>query len=305
MHKNSQPDLTIIILSFNVKELLLNCLKSLYTNKTEADKWQIIVVDNNSSDYSLDVAKKYFPDIEAIQTGKNLGFSGGNNHAVPYIKSDYVLFLNPDTEVVNDVVQRSLEFIKSDSNIGALNCRVELPDGTLDYSCHRGFPTPWNSFCYFSGLSKIFPKSKFFAGYTATYLDISKTHQMDCGNGAFMMLPKKVGDQVKWWDTDYFWNGEDIEFFYRIKKAGYKVYYFAQGKIIHYAGSSSGLKKSATVKVDKHTKIRSAKYGIKAMRIFYMKHYFTKYPYGIRHFILLGITLLEWYRLLRINTGMK
>jgi GT2 family glycosyltransferase len=254
----------------------------------------------------LDAAKERFPKIEAIQTGKNLGFSGGNNAGVPYVKSNYVLFLNPDTIVVKDVIQKSLEKLKSDPAIGALGCRIEFPNNSgLDYSAHRGFPTPWNAFAYFTGLAKLFPKSRLFAGYTATYLDINKTHEMDCGTGAFMMLPKKVGELVHWWDTDYFWNGEDIEFFYRIKEKGYKIIYFADGKIIHYKGSSSGLWKTAQTKVDPSVKLKAAKNGAKAMRIFYMKHYYKKYPPVIREIALLGIAILEKYRLFKIRTGLK
>ncbi len=299
-------DLSIIILSYNVKDLLIKCIDSIYSNKTKADNWQIIVVDNNSTDHSLDEAKARFPKIEAIQTGKNLGFSGGNNAGIPYVKSEFVLFLNPDTVVVGDVIQKSLEKLKSDPQIGALGCRIEFPNNSgLDYSAHRGFPTPWNSLMYFTGLAKIFPKSRFFAGYTATYLDINKTHEMDCGTGAFMMLPKKVGEMVHWWDTDYFWNGEDIEFFYRIKQKGYKVIYFADGKIIHFKGSSSGLWKTAQSKVDPAIKLKAARNGAKAMRIFYMKHYYKQYPPVIREIVLLGIAILEKYRLFKIKTGLK
>jgi GT2 family glycosyltransferase len=299
-------DLSIIILSYNVKDLLIKCIDSIYSNKTKADNWQIIVVDNNSTDHSLDEAKARFPKIEAIQTGKNLGFSGGNNAGIPYVKSEFVLFLNPDTVVVGDVIQKSLKKLKSDPQIGALGCRIEFPNNSgLDYSAHRGFPTPWNSLMYFTGLAKIFPKSRFFAGYTATYLDINKTHEMDCGTGAFMMLPKKVGEMVHWWDTDYFWNGEDIEFFYRIKQKGYKVIYFADGKIIHFKGSSSGLWKTAQSKVDPAIKLKAARNGAKAMRIFYMKHYYKQYPPVIREIVLLGIAILEKYRLFKIKTGLK
>lgn len=302
----TQPyDLSIIILSYNVKDLLIKCIDSIYRNKTKADNWQIIVVDNNSSDHSLEAAKEKFPRIEAIQTGKNLGFAGGNNAGIPYLKSDYVLFLNPDTIVVSDVIQKSLRYLKSDPKIGALGCRVEFPGGGLDYSAHRGFPTPLNSLAYFTGLAKLFPKSGIFSGYTATHLDINKTHEMDCGTGAFMMLPKAVGEQVHWWDTDYFWNGEDIEFFYRIKQKGYKIIYFAEGKIIHYKGSSSGLWKTAKTKVDPATKLKAARNGAKAMRIFYMKHYYKKYPPVIREIVLLGIAILEKYRLFKIKTGLK
>jgi GT2 family glycosyltransferase len=303
---NQSYDLSIIILSYNVKDLLLKCLDSIYRNKPKTDNWQIIVVDNNSTDHSLDEAKARFPKIEAIQTGKNLGFSGGNNAGIPYVKSEFVLFLNPDTVVVGDVIQKSLEKLKSDPQIGALGCRIEFPNNSgLDYSAHRGFPTPWNSLMYFIGLAKIFPQSRFFAGYTATYLDINKTHEMDCGTGAFMMLPKKVGELVHWWDTDYFWNGEDIEFFYRIKQKGYKVIYFADGKIIHFKGSSSGLWKTAQSKVDPAIKLKAARNGAKAMRIFYMKHYYKKYPPVIREIVLLGIAILEKYRLFKIKTGLK
>lgn len=300
-----QFDLSIIILSYNVKDLLLKCLDSIYRHKTKTDNWQIIVVDNNSTDQSLAEAKARFPKIEAIQTGKNLGFSGGNNAGVPYIKSGYVLFLNPDTTIVGDVIQKSLLKLKSDPQIGLLGCRIELPGGRLDYSAHRGFPTPWNSLSYFLGLSKIFPKFRFFSGYTATYLDLSKTHEMDCGTGAFMMLPYRVGEQINWWDTDYFWNGEDIEFFYRVKQKGYRVLYFAEGKIIHYKGSSSGLWKTAKVRVDPATKLKAARNGAKAMRIFYMKHYYSEYPVVIREIILIGIAILEKYRLFKIKTGLK
>lgn len=300
-----QYDLSIIILSYNVKDLLIKCLDSIYRNKTKSDNWQIIVVDNNSSDHSLEEAKEKFPRIEAIQTGKNLGFSGGNNAGVPYLNSEYVLFLNPDTVIVGDVIQKSLNYLKKDPTIGALGCRVEFPNGDLDYSAHRGFPTPWNSLAYFTGLTKLFPKFKFFSGYTATHLDVSQTHEMDCGTGAYMMLPTKVGEMVHWWDTDYFWNGEDIEFFYRIKQKGFKVIYFADGKIIHYKGSSSGLWKTAKVKVDPAVKLKAARNGIKAMRIFYMKHYYKQYPPVIREVVLLGIAILEKYRLFKIKTGLK
>lgn len=303
--RRAEPQLSIIILSFNVKDLLLNCLASIYKNKTSQDSWQVIVVDNDSSDESLESAKKFYPQIEAYQTGENLGFAKGNNFGVPYTRAETVLFLNPDTEVVGDVLQKSLQFLNSDPSIGALTCKVELPNGELDYSCHRGFPSPWNSLMYFSGLSKIFPKSKFFSGYSATYLSTSTTHEMDCGNGTFLMVKRDVGDKIGWWDKDYFWNGEDIEFFYRVKELGYKVYYFAGGKVIHFKGSSSGLQSTAKTVVPKERKINAAKHGVEAMRIFFKKHYYKNYPPILRDFIMLGIYALEKYRIFKINTGLK
>lgn len=278
-------ELSIIILNYNVKELLLKCLESIFKSKTKEDNWQIIVVDNASSDGSVEAVRKRYKDIEILENKKNLGFAAGNNSAISKAKAPVILFLNPDTVVVGAAIGKSYEYLMSNPDIGALTCRVELPDGKLDYSCHRGFPSPWNSFCYFLGLSKLFPKWKIFAGYTATHLDIRKIHEIDCLTGAFMMVRKIAGDQIDWWDTDYFWNGEDIEFCFDLKEKGWKIFFYPDAKIIHYKGSSAKKEKSKTTH-----------HGISAMRIFYMKHYYRKYLPILRDFVLAGIKMLEHYR---------
>lgn len=292
MVKEISPDLSIIILNYNVKDLLLKCLGSVFKNKNKDDNWQVIVVDNGSSDGSIGAIREIrgkYPGLELVENKTNLGFAGGNNVGVKYAKAPVVLFLNPDTLIVGDAIGKSLEYLMGNPDIGALTCRVELPDGKLDYSCHRGFPTPWNSFCYFTGLAKAFPKSPIFAGYTATYLNINKAHEIDCATGAFLMVRKIAGDQINWWDKDYFWNGEDIEFCYQLKGRGWKVYYYPDEKIIHYKGSSAKKEKSKTVI-----------HGVSAMKIFYMKHYYKKYPPLLRDLVLLGINMLEKYRKFKI-----
>lgn len=295
-------DLSIIILNYNVKDLLLNCLESIFKNRRKEDKWQVIVVDNASEDGSVGAVNKLYSHIgsgntiDLIENKENIGFSAGNNIGVKKAKASVVLFLNPDTIIVDEVIQKSYQYLLNNPDIGALTCRVELPDGRLDYSCHRGFPTPWNSLMYFSGLSKLFPHSPFFAGYTATHLDIKTTHEIDCCTGAFLMVRKIAGEQINWWDTDYFWNGEDIEFCYNIKQKGWKIYFYPEVKIIHYKGSSSGLWSSSQTKVDRKRKMETAKHGVSAMRIFYMKHFYKKYPPIFRGFVLAGIKTLEHYR---------
>lgn len=303
--KKKETELTIIILSYNVKNLLINCLESIYKTKTPEDHWQIIVVDNHSSDNTIPSIKLKFSKVKTISSKVNLGFSAGNNLAIPFIKGKYVLFLNPDTIVGKNTIQKSLLYIQEHGNVGALTCKVELPNAKLDYSCHRGFPSPWNTFCYFSGLSKIFPKSLFFSGYSATYLDMRETHEMDCGSGTFLLTRYNAAKEIGWWDEDYFWNGDDIEFFFRLRENGWRVVYYPEVKIIHYKGSSSGLWSTAKIKVNIETKLKSAKYATTAMRIFYKKHYYFKYPILIRDIFLLGIYLLEQYRLLKIKTGIK
>lgn len=294
-----EPDLSIVILNYNVRDLLVNCLASLIKNKSPKDNWQIIVVDNASSDGSVEAIKEKFEiatspkaprnDIALIESKENLGFAGGNNLAIPKIKAPVVLFLNPDTLIVGDVIQKCLEKLHQNPDLGAITCKVELPDGKLDYSCHRGFPTPWNSFSYFTGLSKLFPKSKLFSGYTASYLNINEEHEIDCCTGAFLMVRKIACEQIKYWDTDYFWNGEDIEFCYSLKEKGWKIYYYPKVKIIHYKGSSSSKEKSKTIS-----------HGSSAMRIFYKKHFYKNYPPLLRDIILAGIRFLELYRKLKI-----
>ncbi len=286
MTGSESPDLSIIILNYNVKELLINCLESIFKNKGKEYNWQIIVVDNASEDGSVEKVKEIYRNTgEIYRNNSNLGFAQGNNVGVKYAKAPVVLFLNPDTIIVGDTIQKTYQYLMGNPDIGAVTCRVELPDGRLDYSCHRGFPTPWNAFCYFSGLSKIFPHSPIFARYTATFLNVKTIHEIDCLTGAFMMVRKIAGDQVGWWDKDYFWNGEDIEFCYCLKEKGWKIFFYPEVKIIHYKGSSSG-----------KVKAKAISHGISAMRIFYMKHYYKKYPSIFRDLILLGIKLLEHYR---------
>ena len=276
------PDLSIIILNYNVKDLLLQCLESVFKNKSQ--NWQVIVVDNASSDNSVEAVKKKFPQVEIIKNQSNLGFAVGNNEGVRLAKAPVVFFLNPDTVIIKQAIQKTYDYLMGNPDIGAITCRVELPDGKLDYSCHRGFPTPWNSLTYFSGLAKIFPKWKIFSGYTAAYLDIKTTHEIDSLTGAFLMVRKIAGEQINWWDKDYFWNGEDIEFCFNLKEKGWKIYFFPEAKIIHYKGSSAQ-KEKATIS-----------HGTSAMRIFYKKHYYYQYPPILRDMILAGIKMLEHYR---------
>ncbi|EKD85346.1 MAG: Glycosyl transferase family 2 [uncultured bacterium] len=322
------PDLSIVILSYNVRDLLLNCLESIFKNITKEDNWQVIVVDNASTDGSVEAVKEKYKVaeinsgilrfaqndkkgarndnvVELIENKENLGFAAGNNEGVKCAKAPVILFLNPDTIIVGDAIQKSLEVLLSNPDLGALTCKVELPDGRLDYSCHRGFPTPWNSFCYFGGISKRFRKSPIFSGYTASYLDMTSPHVVDCISGTFFMVRKIAGEQVGFWDKDYFFNGEDIEFCYRLKEKGWQIYYYPLVKIIHYKGSSSGLWRTSGMKVQKTTKLTSASHAASAMKLFYKKHYYVKYPPLFRDFVLWGILLLEKYRKFKILTGLR
>lgn len=311
--------LSVIILNYNAGTFLEKCLKSLSKAgqswlKNANNSLEIIIVDNHSSDHSFDMARKFKSnnlnlDIKLIENKQNLGFSAGNNVGVKAISKDtnYVLFLNPDTVIFPGVLQKTIDFFNKKPKAGAVTCRLELADGSLDEACHRGFPTPWRALTYFVGLEKFFPHSKLFAGYTLGHkLKLNKPHQIDACSGAFLLIRKDLGEKLNWWDEDYFWYGEDIDFCYRIKKAGYQVWFLPGPKITHYRGVTSGVKKhtKGISKAKKDTKYKSAKASTKAMRIFYEKHYLDKYPFFISNVVLFGILVLENIRKIKIKIGL-
>jgi GT2 family glycosyltransferase len=296
--------LSVIIVSYNIEKLLKKAISSIY-NTYGKDDLQIIVIDNASSDDSVAMVKKEFPRVEIIKSETNNGFSAGNNLARKKAKGEVVLFLNPDVEVKGQAIGKCLDILTKNNDLGAITCKVMLPNGKVDYSCHRGLPTVWNTFCYWTYLAKLFPKSAHFAGYAATYLDINQPHYIECISGTFLMIKHRVLDNIGWWDEDYWWNGEDIEFCYRIKKAGYGIWYEPSETIIHYKGSSSGLWTTGVGQVSKETKIRSARSAAMAMRIFVNKHWRELGSAPIMYIVRLGIYLVEKYRLWKINLGVN
>jgi hypothetical protein len=302
---NTETDLDIVINTYNVKDLVLDCLASIYKQKTSSDKWTVIVADMASNDGTAPAVMKKFPQAITLACPDDLGFAKGNNYAKPYCKSKYVLFLNPDTIVNGKVIQKTLEILQSHKEFGAIGCKVLLPNGKLDYSCHRGLPTVWNSICYWTRLSKLFPKSERFAGYEATFLDTAESHTIDCITGAYLMIPRMILDKIHWWDETYFWNGEDIEMCYQIKKLGLKIWYEAGETITHFKGSSSGMYATAKAKVPKSETIKLAKSATRSMRLFIQKHWKELGPAPIVFVAWAGAWLLEQYRLAKIYLGLK
>jgi len=255
--------LSIIILSYNIKKLLVDCLASLPKHKD----WEVMVVDNASTDGSADLA--------TINNKINLGFAAGNNKAIKQSTSDYVLLLNPDTIVYPKTIETVLTYMQSHPDVGAATCRVELPDGSLDYSCHRGFPNPWNSLLHFLNIS---------SSYSTKNIP-STIHEIDALTGAFALVRRTAGNQVDWLDEDYFWNGEDIDFCYKLKEAGWKIMYLPDVKITHFKGSSA--------KATKDTRLKWALNSTQVMELFYKKHLASKYPFFVNWLVYLGINIVN------------
>lgn len=296
MKKN--PDLSIIILNYNTKELLRNCLTSLEKVKKEVGL-EVVVSDNGSTDGSLGMLKKDFPRVKLIKGEKNEGFAKGNNKARSIVSGKYVLFLNSDTEVYSNTLKEAVDCLDDNSEVGALTCKIVLQNGEPDKDARRSFPTPWVSLTHFSGLDRVFPKSKLFAKYWYGYLSVDETHEVDVLQGAFFMVRKNILDEVGWFDENYFLDGEDIDLCWKIKEKGWKIVYYPKVSILHIKGATKGKKHHSFGKVTKEEKLKYVLAGVNSMEIFYKKRLWNKYPLVISLLVVLGINFLKGLRYIK------
>ena len=293
-----QPDLAILIVNFKARDLLQKCLFSLRDAITRAKTDEIVVwvVDNNSQDGSVEMVETFFPWVHLVTNHDNVGFAKANNQVLTKINSRFVLLLNPDTLVPPETLVFMVGFMDKYPKVGAATCRVELGDGQLDWASHRGFPTPWAALTYFAGLEKLFPHSRLFGQYHLIYQDLKEIHEIDSPSGAFFLARREVIDEVGMLDEDYFMYGEDIDWAYRIKEAGWKIMYVPEVSIIHYKGISSGIKDHSRElsTADQSTKLRSQNAFYETMKIFYSKHYANKYP-ALLNWLVMAAINLKWY----------
>lgn len=305
--------LSIIIVNYNTYRLTKQTIDSVLEKKLPFE-YEIMLVDNKSMDDSIERLQQDYNNeitkgiVNITLNEANLGFSKANNIGIRKSKGEYILLLNSDTYVVEDCLEQGINYIEvfnkvagdqgqmseqcaatsigeqtMGSNhqsalqqIGALGCKVVLPDGTLDHACKRGFPTPKASFYYFMKWHKKDPVK--YGLYDALHLDEDEVGEVDCLMGAFMLMPREALDKVGLLDEDFFMYGEDIDLCYRIKQGGYKVIYYPEAQIIHYKGGSSKKRRNKVI-YDFHN----------AMWIFYKKHYTKIYPMWINSLVGLGI----------------
>lgn len=230
--------LSIIIVNYNVRYFLEQCLNSVYKAIPNISA-EVFVVDNNSPDDSVAMVKEKFPQVNLIHNLKNVGFSKANNQAIEIAKGEYVLLLNPDTVVEEDTFEKCITFMDSKPDAGGLGVKMIDGSGTFLPESKRGLPTPSVSFYKIFGFSKLFPKSKTFAKYHLGYLKENEINEIEVLSGAFMWMRKSVLEEVGYLDNAFFMYGEDIDLSYRIILGGYKNYYFPEAKIIHYKGEST------------------------------------------------------------------
>ena len=254
-------DLSVIIVNYNVKYFLEQCLCSVIKACNDIDA-EIFVVDNNSTDGSRDYLEKKFPQVNFRWKNSNDGFAKANNSVLSETKGGHILFLNPDTILPEDCFEKSLAFFQSHADCGALGVRMIDGSGKYLKESKRSFPSTVASFYKLAGFATLFPASTSFAKYYAGHLDEKQNAEVDVLAGAFMMVSRQVLNKVKGFDEDYFMYGEDIDLCYRIQKTGYKNYYFADTTIIHFKGEST--------QKNSYEYLRTF---YAAMKIFVTKHY--------------------------------
>ncbi len=257
--------LSVIIVSYNVKAYLEQCLHSVWAATPDIET-EVFVVDNNSTDGSVEyLARRFpaarFPDLHVLANPHNVGFGRANNQATRLATGRYVLYLNPDTVLTKDTLKDCIDFADRHPDLGALGVKMLKSDGSFAYESRRGLPTPWTAFCKMCGLNHLFPYSRRFGHYYMRYLDEHQPNAIEVVSGAFMLIPHKALAENGAFDEDFFMYGEDIDLSYRLTKAGHTNYYLPT-PILHYKGEST-----------QKSSFRYVHVFYQAMLIFFNKHY--------------------------------
>ena len=261
----SKPKVTIVVVNWKTPRLLAGSLRSLLADPN-SNQFEIVVVDNNSGDESVEMLRRDFPQVQTIANTENVGFSKACNQVIPDAKGEYVLLLNPDTVVVDCAVSKMAEYMDRNPECASVGPKVLNADGSLQLACRRSFPNPAAAFFRLSYLSFLFPKHPVVAKYNLTNADPDKEIDVDALSGSAMMVRKTVIDEIGLLDDDIYMFGEDIDWCWRFKEAGYAVRYYPEAVVYHYHGASSRFRRVGTT-IFLH----------KGMEVFYRKHLSKRY----------------------------
>lgn len=253
-------DLTVVIVNYRVKYFLEQTLRSVM-EATQGLRVEVIVIDNNSGDDSIEFSRQQFPQVTYIENTENVGFARANNQGIMMARGHYTLILNPDTIITSRCIQGSIAHMEAHDDCGAIGLRMVDGNGKFLPESKRAFPTPWVAFCKTFGLSSLFPNSPRFAKYHLRYLSDRKSHVVDILSGAYMFCRTDMLQRIGGLDEDFFMYGEDIDLSYRITQGGFKNW-FLPLDMIHYKGEST-----------KKDTLRYVRIFYEAMLIFYRKHF--------------------------------
>jgi GT2 family glycosyltransferase len=274
---DARPDLSVLVASYNTRDLLLDCLASLERN-TGALRVQTIVVDNASVDGSPEAVTARFPQVALVRNPVNEGFAKANNRALAAARGRFVLLLNPDTLVPPDVLEPMVRLMEENPGVGVAGCRVDRPDGALDAACKRSFPTPWSALGRFLALDRWFPRA--FGGYRRAADDPRGRYDVDAVVGAFMLVRRETVDEVGGLDESFFMFGEDLDWCYRVKAKDWRVWYVGDRGVVHHKGAST-----------RQDPQRMNWHFHRSMVLFHRKHLVDRYPFFVNWLVYLGISL--------------
>jgi GT2 family glycosyltransferase len=285
--------LGIVIVNWNTCEYLRGCLASVFASQ-ELSSFEVVIVDNASSDSSVEMAQMEFPQATLIANDENLGYPRANNQGLRALgytvqgeqPPDYALLLNPDTVLPPDALAEMVAFMEDHPEAGVAGPRLHLEDGSLDLACRRSFPSPDVAIPRMLGLARLFPKSRRFARYNLTFLDEYQTAEIDSVVGAFMMVRGEAITQVGLLDEQFFMYGEDLDWARRLKSGGWKVYYYPAVEVLHVKRAASRQSKRAQVEF------------YRAMLIFYDKHDRASTSWIVHMAIVLGLVVRSGFKLL-------
>ncbi len=272
--------ISVVIVSYNVREYLDACLQSIHHAAARFEGTvEVIVFDNDSRDGTLQLLKPRYSKVIWLASDRNLGFGSGCNRGAAMATQPLLLFLNPDTLISESTFSVMWDFFQSQEEIGVAGCKIVNRDGSLQLACKRSFPSPRVAAYKFSGLSGLFPKSRVFGRYNLTFLDENKTHEVDAVSGSFLCVERSLFAQVGGFDEDFFMYGEDLDICFRIKLLGKRNFYHPATSVIHFKGESA-----------KSKPVKSFMYFYESMIIFSRKHFELRtLPISVFY---LGATLL-------------
>ncbi len=281
----AQADVTAVIVHFETPGMLGRCLDALRTSIGVS--LETIIVDNASRGFDESALGRRLPDAHVVRNAANTGFAAASNQGLRMATGRYLLLLNPDTVVQPDTLAILVEYLDREPSVGCATARLNLEDGSLDLACRRLFPTPPRSIYRMTLLSRLFPRSPTFGQYNLTYLPDDVETEIDAPCGAFMMVRSEIRDTVGLLDERYFMYGEDLDWAYRIKSAGWRVMYVPSAVATHVKRAASSNNRPVTIRAFHD-----------AMRIFYGDHYQSSYPRLLSWLIYRGIDVREALELL-------
>lgn len=271
-------DLSVCIVSMNTRDLLRDCLDSLFSD-TARHSFEVIITDNGSSDGSLEMLTKNYPQIKVISNASNLGYTRPMNQALQAGVGRYLMQLNPDTLLHPGLIDTLVDYMDANPQVGICTPKVLNRDGTLQKQCRRSAARPWDAISYILGLSLLFPKSRFFGRYLMEYLPDDQIAEVEAVSGSCMLIRRLLIEQIGYLDEQFFAYQEDAEFCFRARKAGWKIFFVPQAQITHFGGLGGS----------RFVPYRGIYAWHHSFYLYYRKHLAREYFFLINGLVYLGI----------------